>query len=40
MGAMCSLPGADRPRLVLGFGNLPTRAVRAGVELVADLMHG
>jgi len=27
------------PRLVLGFGNLPERAIRTGIEIVADLLQ-
>jgi GntR family transcriptional regulator/MocR family aminotransferase len=31
---------ADPPQLVLGFGNLAERAIRGGVEAVADLLRG
>jgi hypothetical protein len=35
---MCSRPADHQPRLVLGFGNLAERSIRAGIERVADLL--
>lgn len=35
---LCSRPADRHPRLVLGFGNLPERSIRAGIERVADLL--
>ncbi len=29
----------DPPQLILGFGNLSERAIRAGIETVADLLE-
>ena len=38
LSEMCSRPAGHQPRLVLGFGNLPERSIRAGIERVADLL--
>ncbi|GAB3886780.1 PLP-dependent aminotransferase family protein [Kibdelosporangium lantanae] len=39
MAEMCVAPSPD-PRLVLGFGNTPPRAISEGIATVADLLSG
>ena len=37
----CRASGATTPpQLILGFGNLGERAIRAGIEAVGDLLSG
>ncbi|GAA1948276.1 PLP-dependent aminotransferase family protein [Amycolatopsis minnesotensis] len=40
MAKMRRTPGKFAPRLVLGFGNTPVRAIEAGIATVADLLRG
>ena len=39
MGSFCSTNDTGRPRLVLGFGNIGTRAIREGIRTIAGLLN-
>ena len=38
MAEYCSMPDPAAPRLVLGFGNIGTRAIREGIGVIAGLL--
>jgi GntR family transcriptional regulator/MocR family aminotransferase len=35
-----STKAADPPQLILGFGNLPERAIRDGIARIGDILAG